>query len=150
MPPPNDDQVIIETVTTSQEVIEHQVNDAVEEVLEEIQDDVKTQNELAQLKDAVTAQGNFLNDINSKLDSLLTHTSHIESVAIETAIAVDELETEVIEEVETAIDQAETLAQIENDIEVDSELIEETLDTNDVIDAILPETKKERRRIRYI
>jgi hypothetical protein len=145
----NETQVIETVIVEPAAIIENEVHDAVDEVVAEVTEAVETKSELENLR---AEFGEFKTQIFGRLDEILASTHVAESVALDTANAVENLETaiETEIEIETAIEQAETIAQIENDIEVESELVEETLDTNDVIDAILPETKRVKNRIRYI
>jgi hypothetical protein len=153
------DTIIIEnqeTANTTADVAEV-VADAVENAVTEIQEEINEANEIEQLKAIVQSHSGFLESINGKLDTLLNNTSVVEDVVQQTLVRVDDVQTELTEaildseaEVETGEDLAETIAQLDNDIEVDNEMVTETLDTNSVIDLIAPEVKKEKRRLIFL
>lgn len=130
----------------------------VESAIDEIETVVETRNEIEMLRDTVTSQGKLLSDIAHKLDVIIGKVDVVEHTSIVTQNEVEEIAADIADnvneildaEIETQIEIAETLDQIDNDEEVDAGIVEEVLDTNDVIDAIIPEQKKERRRVRYI
>lgn len=143
--------IIIETPatveTTEAETVQEQINEAIAEV----QTDIEIKNEVQLLRGEI---GN----LNSKIDTLLARVSDVEANTANTHDLIEEVQTEVteailtneeLENIEEQIELEETIAQIDNDIQNDSDMITEVLDTNSVIDAIAPEIKKTERRWKF-
>lgn len=152
-----DTEVIV--VTQPVDTTEVIVASAVEDAVEEIQEAVKLENDVEKFNGRLDVVENKLDRIIGFIESIDHKTNVIENevLAIEDnvnllgAVVVDAVVTEpetTPEEEAAAI--ADAIEEIENDNIQHEGVIEEVLDTNDVIDAIAPEVKKERRRTRYI
>lgn len=145
----NETEVIVVPAEASAAAIQETVAEAVAEVHEEVNENAKLDRILEVMNARFDGVERSLAEVISRQSEGLT-IDHATQAAVEDLTeAVDDVVTVAVDEVQTAEEIAENIAQIDNDIDVDGAVVEEVLDTNSVIDAIAPQVKQEKRRVRF-